>query len=457
MNRIILLSILCTLCTSVFGENFYLDLSSKYLELENPDFYVEKVVNVASEKNCIGYIQRSISAKIIPVFFSENTETTLTKYLNRSIPKNSKHTPLHIQVNKIFVSEATYANKEMVVASASLSFYEKTEGGYIELFTACHSLTRNVIDATSAHANNLSKCLSTCFQLFQARKKANLLSRRFIPAAEMGKITFFPQDYSITQGPTMRKAIYHSYNDFLYNTPDTLTNFSIGYSQNGEPDQEATKIYFEKAKDKKDVWGFCDGTNIYIKRFGTTYSPLFFENGNYYIWAAPPPSQNELNEAFMSEVFVGVLGGALLAGVAGGISAVALDKPKVKYFLDYSTAEFAPADRKIVYEAKTFICHSLFSDDTKKVEVWRDGKKQAELQKDTYYEIITNSEVDTLNITLKVGDISRSIMIEPTLFSSDALLCKVSKNGKLREIWLNSEEKAGIYKQIMNKEFKKVE
>lgn len=452
MNRILLLSFFYLVYVNSFAENFYIDLYQKRFKLENSDFHIEKVVNVASEKHCIGYIQRGLSAKMIPVFFRQGTEAELTDYLNRSLPNNGKTKAIYLQVNKIYVSEATYYNNEVAVASASLTFYEKVEGGYNELFTSCYTLTRRVLDATSIHNKNMNDCLATCFELFLKRKEANMLEHKFIPEKDMDKITFSAENFEITKGLPIHKGIFNTYNDFLYNTPDTLTQFRVKYSTNDLPQDQAVRMEYKNYLDEKEIWGFSDGKNIYIKHFNKAFYPLFFENGRYYMWSSPPPTQDQLLGSAVAAGFFGLIGGVIASSLVEGNN-----KEKVKYFLNYMTSELLAENTTIKYQATTLICVSLGNDEDRDITLWIDGKKQAELSKGTYYKIVTDSDIKTLNITLTVGEVSLPIVAEPTLFRTDILMCKVSKSGSIKNIWLMDQEKDAVYEQILRGDFKQIE
>jgi hypothetical protein len=433
----------------VFATDYFIDLSQHYMSITQFDYYVEKVIDASVEKNCIGYVRVGANNKITPAYFKQGTEQELTAFITRNLGKNLTKKPLIVRVNKIFIHETTYMNKEVGVASISLTFFERDGNRYKELITTCQLMQHNSLEASQAQDLNIANCLTKCFQLLRDRTIAKQIYPKEVADSVVNSNSFLLEDFPITKGCKGTSGLFYTYTDFLYNTMDTTTSFKVGSSKTDSVADMFAILKLMNPKDKREVWGFWDGKKVYAKVDANKYYPLIFENGAYYIWKLPPPTSQELANAQSSMFLASYAFGLIGAGIAGLIIREnQLGKDKVKYYLDYPSAEFILKEQQLVYKAQSYIYASIYNKENTQIEVWSKGQKQATLLPDTYFEFTSGSNERTVELTFKYKDQIEKFTYFPEIYGTKMLYCKINRKDKLEITYSPDYEKAEILERI---------
>lgn len=442
---------------SSFAKEYYVDLSAHYLLVGSFDYYVEQVIDASAEKGCIGFAQVGLNNLTCPAYFSKGTEKELMAFFSRNIPKNADKKPLIVRVNKIYIHEETYLNKEIGTASISLTFFEKEANQYKELLTSCQVLQRTGLDITQSHDLNIANCLTLCFEILKTRIKENQIQPKAVSDSAIFVNSLINTDFPISKGAQGHYGIYYTYTDFLYNTPDTSTQFKVGYNQIDSIKGQSTRFKYLDPKNKKEIWGFWDGKNIYAKQADGRCYPLTFENGDYYIWMTPPPTKAERINAQNTIAFSYFAFGLIGAGIASiALNADEKNAEKVKFYLDYPTSEFLPRNIKTEYKAITRICNSMYNREGSDIEVWINGEKKATISVGIYFEWESGLEIKNAEIVLKTKESSQVLPLSIQLGQTKYVLCKVNKKGEITGKWLNETESEEIVYEIKEKLMKKV-
>lgn len=455
MTRYLLSCLLFLTSSTLFASEYEVDLSSEYMTVSYFDYYVAQVVDAAVEKNCIGYVRSN--KEIYPVFFKKETEAELMAFFSRNMGKSSGKKPLIVRINKIFVQSSIYTNKEMATASISLSFFEKEKGIYKELLTTAQMLQNASPNAFEIYPAQVAQCLTQCFQALRDRKTANKLIPRMVDASAISRNGFSNLDFPIAKGMKGKKCIFDSYTDFLYNTGDTTTNFTVSYHQGDSIQDVFAKFHFSNEKDEKRIWGFWDGEYVYAQLADKKFYPLTFDKGDCYIWGYEQMVDNQLfnsNEKllaasiFLSAISIMTGGGAIIFFRIPALPNYDIKGGKKKYYLDYATSEFVLREKPLVYQAKTLIYSSIYNNQNTQMEVWINGEKTANLAADTYYEWLSHSDIRNAELVFKTATSSDTIRFVPQIFRTEVLTCKINKKGEIRTFWLPIEAKKDLFTRI---------
>lgn len=448
---------------TLFARNYEVDLSSEYMTVSHLDYYVAQVVDASVEKNCIGYLRSQ--KEMYPIFFKKETEAELMAFFSRNMGKSPGKKPLIVRINKIFLQSAIYTNKEIATASISLSFFEKENGVYKELLTTAQMLQNTSPNAFEIYPAQVAQCLTQCFQALRDRKTANKLIPKIVDASVLSRNGFSNMDFPISKGVKGKKCIFDSYTDFLYNTGDTTTNFTVSYRQGDSIQDVFASLNFSNKKDEKRIWGFWDGEYVYAQLGNKKFYPLSFEKGECYVWIYNQPVNNQAfgkdGELLAASIFLSAIsimagGGAIIFFRIPALSNYDIKEGKMKFYLDYATSEFVLRDKPLVYQAKTLIYSSIYNNQDTQMEVWINGEKTTSLAADTYYEWISHSDIRNAELVLKTATSSDTVRFIPQIFRTEVLTCKINKKGEIHTIWLPSEAKKDLFTRIKSNLTKKI-
>lgn len=77
-----------------------------------------------------------------------------------------------------------------------------------------------------------------------------------------------------------KKGFYKSYNEFIINSPSITYDFTIKHLSKHPNDTLDTRVDYtllDSSKHTGHVWGFCDGTDVYIKYNTSTIASTFLK------------------------------------------------------------------------------------------------------------------------------------------------------------------------------------
>ena len=213
---------------------------------------------------------------------------------------------LILKVNRLKVWEQTFIGIEEAYSFADFELIMKTDTAqYLIDSYSGFVKKRSSWDVTSSHVKNVTSILKSALETFQKNQNWQLSEINFQklePEEVLSKSA--PQ---ILVDSVKIKGIYRHFGEFLNNSPTMPLEYE---------ERKGAKILIvadEKGKKKyvnhpADVWGFCDGENVYVSQEGNFF-PISFEKDmvkfkGYNV-------QRRANSVQMGYIFFGVIGAAI--------------------------------------------------------------------------------------------------------------------------------------------------
>jgi hypothetical protein len=220
------------------------------------------------------------------------------------------------------------------------------------------------------------------------------------------------QNYRIFSIEKLDRGIYSTFFDFRDYTPDTIRQFSVKY----KGDKNSSRIAVLKGinnKKIKDVWGFSDGDQNYV-RWGNEFFSIHKEGDIFSIYNYPPDFESKIA---MSQVLGGLFFSSMyMAGVK-----------KIKYNIDLSISRFYPQgnSQELMIESRIIILSSQYNDVDKEIELFINDKRCGILNSGTYSVLRFDSNVKDVDICLSLNGENICINSQPVLFNTYLYLAKI--------------------------------
>jgi len=423
MRTKLLIVILILITQFAWSKDHFLDLSNYKLSSLPSNIAIDSVIDVRDEKNCIGYVLKGMRFQQCPTYLTES----ITKYIGKiCVSRDSNHLLEHyiIRINKLFISELNFKDKELGVVELNISFISENNNKYYEKFQACTVIPQFIQDALGIPSNNkdylaanIIKAFDVCFQQYTDRASNNKFSN--IDSKET-KLYSNPTDslnYNIQKVTNYSKCIYTTYFDFRDNTPDSSVKFEVEYKGKQEKNSRTATITTMDKNQLKTIWGFSDGKENFV-RFGTKFYPILELDKKFCFYSNPQD---------MGSVPLDV---SMAFGAVGSILFSAIDiatSKKIKYNLDLSTGRFFPNDESNKIEGEIIIYASEFN--KANFDLIINGRPTSVLDYGTYYVIKFKSSEKEASICVKSNGYNACTKVVPILFNTDLLLVDVSKKG----------------------------
>ena len=209
--------------------------------------------------------------------------------------------------------------------------------------------------------------------------------------------------YRFTQELNLQRGAYKTYDDFKAVIPSIIDSFYIESkprkSDNWEETYSLVPKYSSSNKKIKKVWGFCDGSNIYIFH-QIEFFPLEIQDSQLIFYGYGIVDNSAVGTA-------GVIGGAIGAGIYGATVLAQAKNQKVKYVIDPSTGQVVNKGAKAISKTGNLILYR------------RGSKEREEAINFTINESNTYSFVPSSYRVLNFNPSAGPISICPTTESSD--------------------------------------
>jgi hypothetical protein len=392
-----------------------ISLKPENAEFIPPEIRVTDVINVSGEEKYLGFTLSSSSFDKEPVIFNESISATLKSFL---LPQNPNgENEIIIRVNNIFLYEILLEENILVTTEMNLSFIKLIDSTFVELYRSAVSSNK-----TRNQRKNIVECLELAFDGFAKRSAANLVSTAKQPISQL---MINPLDqFSFADFIAMDRAtagIYWTFDDFFYNTPDTIKKFYVDYKDKIDKSdsliiKHATPYFKIDGKEIKQAWAFTDGSSIFVKA-GTRYFPLIEKDDGLFL----DFKVQNYSAVFPAGVFGGLVG-ALIAGAistAGGgqsgeqLLELDLYSGSLNYYLE--TIDKAINSKLVFYSPDK---------NEQNLELFIDEEFQCSLSSNSWFEITLPSTKKLLNATLKsaTGE-TFSDEINPELFLTNIYIC----------------------------------
>jgi hypothetical protein len=263
-----------------------ISLKGKKALIKKPKFYIAEIIDARSDKEFVGIVQRGMNNKQEPAQFKGGLQEELGHCLAKYLQSKPGLTPLIVRVLKLNIFERTLPTSETAIAEVILEFYHKSDQGLVLIKSAGSTVTSYGIDVTRSHPGNISLSVQDCLSQVNAvlSKEQPTVNLQFV---EYKKLFDTPDilkenDYPIVKNKPLSKGVYRNFIEFRDNAPG-ITGFSFREKSNPIGNEyDATRgVIKSKGEVLENVWGYCDGQQIFIK-VGEEFFEVFQEEGIFW-------------------------------------------------------------------------------------------------------------------------------------------------------------------------------
>ncbi|GAB3857016.1 hypothetical protein GCM10028822_30070 [Hymenobacter terrigena] len=331
--------LLVALCSRpALAQVYYLDISKQTLALPERSISVEQVVDGRAGVPALGLIYTGLYDKQVPALFHTGLEQELTTWLQRELPKRPTDHPLVLCIRQLLANEEVKGLMRSSSSSAALAadVYIHLPDGYHFVQSVTGKTSSHGITINTDHSRNLAQVMQAGLLELAAADWALAAKRQARALGQLkadkptGKAT-----PTILRAALPRKGVYHSFQQFMANQPDTssavrvdtlaASSVSSLFDPNTTPNSVAewkgtfllrAKVY-DASGDRvppRDVWGFSDGRQAYISQLNN-FRMLTRQNGYFtFVGAAPVDAAAEGRRAQHT-----AMGGAVAGAYAGQV------------------------------------------------------------------------------------------------------------------------------------------
>lgn len=165
MKKLLLSLSLLVFTTNIFAQkSFEIALEDQLIDLQDPAFYVQKVIDNRSEKKHIGIVKKGFFNKKTPATFEKGFTNALTRFYQMNVPRGSYQQPITVKVSELKIEEQTEMTTEYAIATFHADYYYKDQ----HLFSDQQTNKMNAVDVTSLHQQNIRYILSESVKAFAA-------------------------------------------------------------------------------------------------------------------------------------------------------------------------------------------------------------------------------------------------------------------------------------------------
>lgn len=312
------------------------------------------VFDARPETGSVGY--SNLDYQIVQKYFFKSTaEKELSDWFNNYLQTNQQDKnglTLLINIKKLRVSKNVFLQKSLQSRDTlikksigqgvveKIEFFLQQDSFFIPLyrFDSAISITGKLPkDAGSFITTALTLSVASFLNMTSGIKPAN---KRKLLLEDIVRSNNQINDLPVNKETTLKRGIYKTFEEFKMNTP-SITEYELRKGSSGAVFINENGSLYEV----KDIWGFCDGNDYYI-RAGNSYSKLIRTENSFYfsgrkITAVKPDKVNpELLNFGFSILDMGLFGGNFDPTTKYYSDKPAYDVVQRHYQLDMETGEF---------------------------------------------------------------------------------------------------------------------
>ena len=387
------------------GQTYYLDLTAQLLDVPGRTVAVAQVLDGRTGQPPLGIVYQGLGGKSAAVAFRQGLEPGLTAFVQAQLlPRPTDHVVV-LCLRSLHVGETMGGNKQQATAELAADVYERRPDGYHFVQSVGAQASDQGREVTGRHAGHVAQLLGRCLGQLAAADWAAVGAR---PARTLAQLrTDGPaaggRSATLILRASPRWGIYHRFDQFLANRPDTSLAFRLDTIRRRFRNPLAAVRWqgvarvrplvpneLGKSAVPADAWGFSDGRQVFV-RYDKQFYPLT-RQGNFFTFVAEAPV-DQLHAAAQAQA-QGRAG--LIAGAVGGAmartSVVDHTAEPMAYGLDLATGALGPypglrtpmaPDTAYVY----VYCPVQTAANAAPVRVYVDGHEAGLLRPGTYLEV----------------------------------------------------------------------
>lgn len=407
------------------AQEFNIELTNGKHQLSFDNLRIDSIIDARIEKKYVGYVNAST-----PAFFDSSIADYLKSLLSNQNFTDNKTGNLIIRVNKLLIYDQISMNSQSTNIEMNLSFIEKRDNKYYEVFQSAVNHMKNTNYAFKGIYNqNIITAFEISINQYLERKNSGKLNSDKINETVLSENPLADKlEYQINKIQKFKKGIYDSFYDFRDYNIDSLSNFTVTYQDKKNKTGKASINGINDDRVSK-IWGFSDGEQNYC-RLGSSFYPLIQEDSIFSVNNYPKETINSIYPVFGSFGLIGALAGTLVASASNGETGTVRTNTHEKYSLNLNNEKFYPSNEpsELKMQGNIVIISSQFNKADSKLEVYIDGNKKCDLTKSTYYKYDFNSSKLEFEICVVFNGEKFCYTSKPLLFNSELLLLIIKGN-----------------------------
>lgn len=236
--------------------------------------YIARVVDARSSKSGVGWLSTGLENSRRLARFPQGLEQELTTFLGH-VPRLAEARPLVMVVRRMGLAEQAGSLQEYALAELVADIYYQQADGYQLVHHATELACSRALNVTGQHPQTLTR---TVLQALAPLGSVQLIQALAGPILTWQQVLAGPAPvpYPMQMAPVLRAGIYQTVAQFQQNTPQEGTEWKMTFwasvtgtfpvslkLRTGGPDG--------KWHEGQDVWGFCDGRQVYVRHGGNFY------------------------------------------------------------------------------------------------------------------------------------------------------------------------------------------
>lgn len=258
-----------TTLTPLFAQ-VEISLKEQLIKVYLPQYDLIKVVDARPNGEHIGGLRTDSHSETELAFFDRPFEEAILGMIENLNNRSAKY-PLILQFNEFKIYEFTYFKDEYAYVELNVEFITEIEGQHYSLFESA-IIQNRAGTGVKSHSLNIRAAIKQSLAAFIMRLENNELTK--IPI-ELGVRQ--TESYPIQATNFIPKGLFMSFDDFRDNiVTEVEFQSSLRRSSRGEEYNRARlKITGRNAPSKKEIWGFSDGENCFMK-IGIDFHRVFW-------------------------------------------------------------------------------------------------------------------------------------------------------------------------------------
>lgn len=442
MKRLLILKLsVVTLAPAIAQKTYSLNFGKAELYEWPWSFGVDSIIDARSDKKLAGFAYKGFPKSRRVAKIKTPLADDLYKIVQETTDGKSFTKNVILRINHLYVYEIRHQGK-YGVAELNLSFIEKIDGRYYEVFQSSEHFSIKGGNMAKWHPQNIIDALADSFDDFEERLEAGRLSLKPIQNGLDQNPYEGKRLYPIQIAKQRPKAIYHSFYDFRDNFPDTNLTFYPDYHEKEDQLDWATLDFPNQDVDPTNLYAFSDGERLFIR------------GGKKFYEIKDSADHFHLDRHAIS--YNGYTHGMILSGLLFGPVGVALyaanSTPRGSedgYVLDLNLGKVLPYRMNEIREVNgTITIYNASDGDAGENVKLSIGGDTCTLKPNDYYYLEVEASRPSFNICVEANGEKLCYEISNFAFWDDVYVTRVTRKGKLKFLKIHTDQKEGIVKRI---------
>jgi len=303
VKKRLLAALLAGASLAAHAQTYYLDLTGQLLNVPNRTVALDQVLDGRPGDPPIGIVYRGLNGKSAAVAFEKGPAVELTAWAKlQLLPKPTDHLVV-LCLRSLHITETpTGTARQQATAELTADVYEHLPTGYHFVQSVSAHASDSGLKTTGYHAGHVAQVLSQCILQLNRADWPAVAAR---PARTLAEL---PTDVPAIlagnrRGPAIlrevpRRGLYHQFDQFLANRPDTTSVFAVDTFQRKYKSELAAARWLGVARVQllapakagnalNELWGFSDGRQAFV-RYRGMFFPLM-RQGTFFTFVGEAP------------------------------------------------------------------------------------------------------------------------------------------------------------------------